>query len=81
MIIITSIRPGTWCIRRLAVRNPRSGPRSVAMAASAFQSTTVERAPITAVLPTGIEPSLGIAGLLFHKIGARLRRRPRRILS
>ena len=42
------------------------------MAASAFQSTTVERAPITAVLPTGIEPSLGITGLLFHKIGARL---------
>jgi hypothetical protein len=39
------------------------------------------KTPITAVLPTGIEPSLGIAGLLFHKIGARLRRRPRRILS
>jgi hypothetical protein len=47
------------------------------MAASAFQSTTVERAPITAVLPTGTEPSLGIAGLLFPKIGARLRRRLR----
>jgi hypothetical protein len=58
MITTRSIRPGTWCIRRLAVRNPRSAPRSAAMAASAFQSTTVGRARITAVSRTWIEAFL-----------------------
>jgi hypothetical protein len=58
MITTTSIRPGTWCIRRLAVRNPRSALRSAAMAASAFKSTTVELARITAVSRTGIEAFL-----------------------
>jgi hypothetical protein len=45
---------GTWCIRRPAVMSTRSVPRSAAMAASAFQSTTVGRARITVASPTGI---------------------------
>jgi hypothetical protein len=55
MIITTSIRPGTWCIRPPVARSSRSARRSAAMAASAFQSTTVGRARITVASPTGIE--------------------------
>ena len=68
MITTTSIGPGTWCIRRLAVRNPRSAPRSAAMAASASQSTTVELARITAASPTGIKAGTD-GGLSLPEIG------------
>jgi hypothetical protein len=75
MRVTTSIRPGKWCIRRPAVMSTGSVPRSAAMAASAFQSTTVERARITVASPTGIELAR-MAGSLCHPVGARLRRRP-----
>jgi hypothetical protein len=71
MIITTSIRPSTWCIRRPAVISTRSVPRSAAMAASAFQSTTVGRARITAASPTGIE-LLRMAGIFCPAIGTSL---------
>ena len=48
------------------------------MAASAFQSTIVERVRITVVSPTGIEPGTD-AGFLCHPIDARLRRRPQSV--
>jgi hypothetical protein len=70
MIITTSIRPGTWYIRRPAVMSTRSVPRSAAVAASAFQSTTVGRARITVASPTGIELAW-MAAFLSHTIGAR----------
>jgi hypothetical protein len=68
MITTTSIRPGTWCIRRLAVRNPRSAPRSAAMAASASQSTIVKLARITAASPAGIKAGTD-GGLSLPEIG------------
>lgn len=73
-----AIRSGTSCIRHPAVRSTRSAPRSAAMAASAFQSITVGRAPFTAESPIGIELAR-TAGFHCHTIGARLRRRPQSV--
>jgi hypothetical protein len=66
------------CTRRPAARSMRSARRSAAMATSAFQSTTVGRAPITVESPIGIELAR-TAGFLCHTIGARLRRRPQSV--